>query len=60
MLDAAVLDVPVGETVPALLAAGLVSKADVADAHRIADEQALTTLQVLIDNGAVKIGRAHV
>ncbi|HYU83356.1 MAG TPA: type II secretion system protein GspE, partial [Kribbellaceae bacterium] len=53
MLDAAVLDVPVGETVPALLAAGLVSKADVADAHRIADEQALTTLQVLIDNGAV-------
>src|SRR6266508_1922418 len=53
MLDAAVLDVPVGETVPALLASGLVSRADVADAHRVAEEQALTTLQVLIDNGAV-------
>jgi type IV pilus assembly protein PilB len=53
VLDATVLDVPVGETVPALLAAGLVSTAEVADAVRIADEQALSTLQVLIDTGAV-------
>jgi type IV pilus assembly protein PilB len=53
MLDAAVLDLPVGETVPALLAARLVSQAQVEDAVRAANDQALTTLQVLIDTGAV-------
>jgi type IV pilus assembly protein PilB len=53
MLDAAVLDLPVGETVEALLAARLVSPAQVEDAVRTADDQALTTLQVLIDTGAV-------
>jgi type IV pilus assembly protein PilB len=53
MLDAAVLDLPVGETVPALLAARLVSPAQVEDAVRAANDQALTTLQVLIDTGAV-------
>jgi type IV pilus assembly protein PilB len=53
MLDAAVLDQPVGETVHALLAARLVSPAQVEDAVRTAKDQALTPLQVLIDTGAV-------
>ncbi|MDX6250148.1 MAG: type pilus assembly protein PilB [Kribbellaceae bacterium] len=53
MLDAAVHDLPLGETVPALLAARLVSPAQVEDAVRTAEDQALTTLQVLIDTGAV-------
>ena len=53
MLDTAGLDLPVGETVQALLAARLVSPAQVEDAVRTADDQAITTLQVLIDTGAV-------
>jgi type IV pilus assembly protein PilB len=53
MLDSAVLDLPLAETVPALVAARLVSPSQVEDAVRTAKDQALTTLQVLIDSGAV-------
>jgi type IV pilus assembly protein PilB len=58
MLDAAVLDLPVGETVQALLGARLVSPAQVEDAVRTANDQALTPLQVLIDTGAVSTADA--
>jgi type IV pilus assembly protein PilB len=59
MLDgAAVLDLPLGETIPALLEARLISPAQVEDAARVARDQALSTLQVLIDTGVVSTADA--